>query len=107
MTNIRVLLVAQSPVLRFGIRGILESVLPLETVLEAGGALEASAIAPAADPSIIVIHDALPGITGDVTAKMLRELQPKAKIVLMSDNVGREHVIASIQNGADALLSMA
>jgi DNA-binding NarL/FixJ family response regulator len=102
-----VLLVAQSPVLRYGIRGILETVLALGTVTEAGGAIEAAASIASASPSVIVIHDALPGVTGDVTARMLRELQPGATIVILSDDVGDAHVIAAARLGADALLPTA
>ena len=105
--SFRLLLVAQSPVLRFGIRSVLESVVTIDAYAEASGALEAAAAARAAQPDLVVIHDALPGLTGTVAAGMLRQLLPHARIVLMSDDVEERHRAAAIRAGADSLLSMA
>jgi len=107
MATARVLLVAQSPVLCYGIRTVLESALTVEQVAEATGALEAAARAQSLDPDLVVIHDALPGVKGDVTALLMRRLRPHATIVIMSDDAGESHRAKSIRNGADALLSMA
>ena len=105
--SFRVLLVAQSPVLRFGIRTVLESVVTLQAHTEVPGALEAAAAARAAQPNLVVIHDALPGVTGTVATAMLRQFLPDARIVLMSDDVEERHRAAAIRTGADSLLSMA
>lgn len=104
MDTTRILLVAQSPVLRCGIRGILENALRVEHLVEAGSALDAAPLVSAADPTLIVIQDALPGVTGVVAAKMLRSIQPTAKIVVLSERTDDEHVISAIRHGADALL---
>jgi DNA-binding NarL/FixJ family response regulator len=101
------LLVAQSPVLRFGIRGVIDTVLALGAVTEAAGAIEAARSIAGALPSVIVIHDALPGVTADVAAWMLRDLHPGATIVILSDDVGDAHHIAAARLGADALLPTA
>jgi DNA-binding NarL/FixJ family response regulator len=106
-TRYRVLLVAQSPVLRFGIRTVLESVVTLDAFMEASGALEAAAAARTAQRDLVVIHDALPGVTGIVATTMLRHICPHARIVLMSDDVDDRHRTAAMQAGADSLLSMA
>lgn len=107
MIPVRVLLVAQSPVLRYGIRGTLESVLSLETVVEASGALEAAALLRSARPALIVIHDALPGVTANATAKMLQDLLPGATIAILSDQADEGHRSEAEQHGAAALISMA
>jgi DNA-binding NarL/FixJ family response regulator len=106
-TPYRVLLVAQSPVLRFGIRTVLESAVSLETVTEAAGVLEAVAQSRAGQTDFVVIHDALPGVTGTVAAGMLRRLFPQARIVLMSDDVDERHRAEALRAGVDNLLSMA
>jgi DNA-binding NarL/FixJ family response regulator len=102
-----VLLVAQSPVLCYGIRTVLETVLPLDDVTEATGALEAAGYAGSRCFDLIVIHDALPAVTGDVTTTMLRRLRPVATIVVMSDDDCAAHRDRVIANGANALFSMA
>jgi DNA-binding NarL/FixJ family response regulator len=107
MSAVRVLLIAQSPVLRYGIRGTLESVVTLDDVVEASGALEAAALLNEASPALIVIHDALPGVTANVTAKMLQELRPGSTIAILSDHVGEGHLAAAERHGATALISLA
>lgn len=107
MSNIRLLLVAQSPVLRYGIRIILEEVATLEHVAEANDALQAGAVAARFDPDMIVIQYALPGVSGALAARLLRERRPRAKIVILSDYTAEADVLHALQNGADALLSLA
>lgn len=107
MSTVRLLLVAQSPVLRFGIRGTLEQVLPLDEVIEATGALEAAPIHERVRPDLTVIHDALPGVNANVTAKMLQELRPGSTILILSDHAGDGHAAAAEQHGATALISLA
>jgi DNA-binding NarL/FixJ family response regulator len=94
-------------VLRFGIRTVLESVVTLDAFMEASGALEAAAAARTDQPDLVVLHDALPGVTGIVATTMLRHIRPHARIVLMSDDVDGQHRTAALQAGADSLLSMA
>jgi DNA-binding NarL/FixJ family response regulator len=107
MDGVRVLLLAQSPVLRFGIRGILDGVLDIGEVAEADNALDAAASAQAFDPDLIVIQYALPGVNGMLAARMLRDLVPRAKIAVLSDYLSDADIVLALRHGADALLSAA
>jgi DNA-binding NarL/FixJ family response regulator len=104
MAFARVLLIAQSPVLRIGIRGILESTFHAGEIVEADGAVESIAPIAAAKPDLVIIQDALPGITGTVAAHMVRELRPGAAIIVLSDHVSDVAVAVARSHGADALL---
>ena len=65
--QVRVLLVAQSPVLRIGLQGVLEAE-DYRIVAEAQNGLEATALASSHQPSLAVIQDALRGVSGVVAA---------------------------------------
>lgn len=107
MSDRRLLLVAQSPVLRYGIRTILDELVPIDNVTEAGDALEAGTVAAAVDPHLIVIQYALPGVNGALAARLLRERCPDARIAILSDYTAERDVLRALQNGADALLPAA
>src|SRR4051794_18087223 len=92
MERHRLLLIAQSPVLRMGIRAILENVVEFEHVLECGNALEAVPLLEAGAPDVVLIQDTLPGVTGRLVADIARQKRPGAAIVLLVDTQhgGRE-----------------
>lgn len=107
MAPVRVLLLAQSPVLRFGIRGILDNAFAIERVTESDNALDAAAIAQPFTPDLIVIQYALPGVNGMLAARMLRDLVPRARIAILSDFTGDADLVQAVRHGADALLPAA
>lgn len=104
MVPLRVLLVAQSPVLRIGIRGLLENAFAVSEIAEADGALESVTLLAAARPDLVIIQDALPGVTGVVAARMVRQFRPRVAILVLSDHVNETAVSVATRHGADALL---
>lgn len=107
MAPVRVLLLAQSPVLRFGIQGILDHAFAIERVAESDNALDAASLAQEFDPQLVVIQYALPGVNGMLAARMLRDLVPNARIAILSDFTDDADKVQAIRHGADALLSAA
>jgi DNA-binding NarL/FixJ family response regulator len=102
----RVLLVAQSPVLRIGLQGVLETE-GYRIVAEAPNALEATALAGSHQPSLAVIQDALRGVSGVVAARAVREVSPRTRVVVLTDEVNDERIVAAVVHGVDALLPSA
>ena len=103
----RVLLVAQSPVLRVGIQGVLETAGGFQVVAEAQNGLEAAACVATCEPSIVIIQDALRGVSGVAVARAVRELCSRARIVVLTDEVDDARIVAAVVHGADALLPAA
>lgn len=101
----QLLLLAQSPVLRLGLRGILETALPIDQVIEASNALEALQAVQSSAPVLTIIQDSLPGVTGVVAARMCRELHPASVIIVLSEQSGKERVQIASDFGANALLA--
>jgi DNA-binding NarL/FixJ family response regulator len=106
-THVRMALVARSPVLRIGIQGVLETDGRYRIVAEAENGLEAAAVASAYQPTAYVIQDALRGVSGVVVARAVREISPRAGILVLTDEVDDERIVAAVVHGVDALLPAA
>ncbi|HKG25089.1 MAG TPA: response regulator, partial [Thermomicrobiales bacterium] len=103
----RVLLVAQSPVLRIGIQGVIEAGEDFRIVAEAENGLQATAMAASHLPTLAIIQDALRGVSGVVVARAVRDVSPRTRIVVLTDEVDDERVVAAVVHGVDALLPAA
>lgn len=103
----RVLLVAQSPVLRIGIQGVLEAGKAYRVVAEAQNGLEAAALAMSHQPPIAVIQDALRGVSGIVAARAVREVSPRTRILVLTDEVDDDRIVSAVIHGVDSLLPAA
>lgn len=107
MTPNRLLLIAQSPVLRYGIQTLVESNGPVGEVAEAGNALDVYGIAPRFAPDLVIVQDALPGVTGMLSARMIRQLTPATHVIVLADDVELAERAAGGTDSVDALLPMA
>jgi DNA-binding NarL/FixJ family response regulator len=103
----RALLIAQSPVLRIGIQGVLEAGDDVRVVAEAENGLQATALAETHEPQLAIIQDALRGVSGVVVARAIRDVSPKTRIVVLSEDESDARIVAAIVHGADALLPAA
>lgn len=103
----RVLLVAQSPVLRIGIQMVLEARDDHRIVAEAENGLQATALAASHEPTLAVIQDALRGVSGVVVARAIRDVAPRTRLVVLTDEVDDERIVAAVVHGVDALLPSA
>jgi DNA-binding NarL/FixJ family response regulator len=103
----RVLLVAQSPVLRIGIQGVLEAGNDHRIVAEAENGLQAAALAASHQPTLAVIQDALRGVSGVVVARSVRDVSPRTRIVVLTDDVDDARIVAAVVHGVDSLLPAA
>ena len=93
--------------LRFGIRCLVESSFTVDQVAEAEHSLAAYALAPHFAPDLAIVQDALPGVTGMMSARMLRQLLPAACVIVLADNPELAARAAGDARGVDALLPTA
>jgi DNA-binding NarL/FixJ family response regulator len=98
---IRVLLVDDHPVLRDGLKSLLNRESDIEVVGDAGDGREAIALTQELKPDIVVTDIAMPGLNGIESVRALRQEHPHLKIVILSMYANQEYVIQALQAGAN------
>ena len=107
MTPNRLLLIARSPVFRFGIQILVESSCRVGEIAEAENTLDVYTTASRFGPDLVIMQDALPGVTGMTSARMIRQLAPAARVIVLADNVELAERTAGETFAVDALLPTA
>jgi DNA-binding NarL/FixJ family response regulator len=99
--SITILLVDDHPVLREGLRAILEAQSGLEIVGEADNGREAIRECQRLRPDVVVMDIAMPEINGIDAARAMRENGPLPRIVMLSMHAHTEYIFRALQAGAD------
>ena len=103
-TTARILLVDDHPMMRRGLRDLLELENDLEVVGEAGNGEDAIAIAQQTEPDLILMDLNVPGIDGLETTRRMRDVDIDARIVMFTVSDEQGHVLEALRNGADGYL---
>jgi two-component system nitrate/nitrite response regulator NarL len=100
----RILLVDDHPMMRRGLRDLLELENDLEVVAEAGNGEDAIALAQQTEPDLILMDLNMPGIDGLETTRRMRDVDIDARIVMFTVSDEQGHVLEALRNGADGYL---
>jgi DNA-binding NarL/FixJ family response regulator len=101
---IRVLLVDDHPVVRHGLRGMLESEPDLTVVGEAGNGAEGVELARREQPDIVLMDLRMPGGDGvEATGALLAEL-PRTRVVVLTTYESDRDILRAIEAGASGYL---
>lgn len=99
-----ILIVDDHPLLRKGLRQLLEFEDDLEVVAEASSGREAIEIATANEPDLIILDLNMQGMDGLETLRALREAGVNSRIVMLTVSDSEEDVVLAISYGADGYL---
>lgn len=100
--SLRVILADDHPVVRHGLRALLELERDLSVVGEAGGGHEAVALVDRLHPNVLVVDLRMPGLGGIEVARQVAKRAPHTKIVVLSMYADESHVLEALQNGVAA-----
>ncbi|OLF09314.1 DNA-binding response regulator [Actinophytocola xinjiangensis] len=101
---IRIMLVDDHPVVREGLRGMLESEPDLTVVGEAGSGEEAVALARAVTSDVILMDLRMPGLDGvGATARILAE-SDRARVVVLTTYETDADILRAVEAGAAGYL---
>jgi DNA-binding NarL/FixJ family response regulator len=104
---VRILIADDHPVVREGLRAILNRQPDMEVVAEAGNSAEAVEQFLRHLPDITLLDLRMPGQDGAATVSTIRSRFPAAKIVIMSAYEGEEEVCTAILAGAQGFVPKA
>jgi CheY-like chemotaxis protein len=107
LTPSRLLLIAQSPVWRYALRMVVQSTWPQVESAEAEHALASFKTAPDFGPDLTIIQDALPGVSGLIAGRMVRQLAPEGRVIVLTDEVDVALGAVGGAGGVDAVLPSA
>ncbi len=100
MKPIRIVLADDHPMLRSGIRAILQEVPGAEVLGEAGDGHEALALVEKNRPTLLVTDIAMPGLNGlDLAARVVKDM-PEVRVIVLSMHSSEQYVRRAMQAGA-------
>ena len=101
-TNIKLLLVEDHKLMRFGLKSLFEEQEGLEVASEAQNGKDAIEKYKTTHPDVTLMDIGLPDMSGIEAAKQILELNTNAKIIMLTSHLSEEEVVDSIKSGACA-----
>ena len=100
MSRTTILLADDHPVVRQGLRALLESEPEFAVVGEASDGLEAVGLVERLKPNVLVLDLMMPGLNGLEVARQVRQRAPKTRVVFLSIHANEAYVLEALRNGA-------
>jgi DNA-binding NarL/FixJ family response regulator len=104
MSVTRVLLVDDHPVVRAGIRNLLEKAPDIEVVGEASNGEEAIRMVENLTPDVLLLDMEMPGLNGSEVAQHLQAAGSSVKILALSAHDDKQYIQQLLANGAAGYL---
>jgi len=104
MSPVRILVVDDHPVVRDGLRLMIETQHDMKVVAEAASGEEALAAFAKHQPDVVVMDLRLPGISGADTAAALRGRYPAARVIILTSYGQDADVRSALKAGVRAYL---
>ena len=99
---ISILLADDHPVVRRGLRALLEAVAEFRVVGETGDGLEVVRLVEELRPQVLVLDLMMPGVGGLEVARQVNLRFPTTKVVILSMHANEAYVLEALRNGASA-----
>lgn len=104
MSPIRVILADDHPVVRDGIRKLLDEAVGIDVVGEASNGAEALELVLAQKPDVLLLDMELPVMSGDEVAQKINESGSDVRILVLSAHDDREYIQQLLAKGASGYL---
>jgi two-component system, NarL family, response regulator len=103
-TTIRVILVDDHPVVRFGLAAIIGLQPDMAVVAEAGSGEEACSICAKQPADVVLMDLRLPGLSGVEAIRAIRKERPKLRFIVLTTYDGDEDIHRALEAGAQAYI---
>ncbi|MBL6765002.1 MAG: response regulator transcription factor [Verrucomicrobiae bacterium] len=104
MRKVTLIIAEDHPLVRRGIRGLLESQADFEVIGEADNGIEALRLIEELSPDIFISDVVMPGMTGIEVLRHTRRLNPQPRAVFMSLYDNEVYIWSALRNGANAYI---
>src|SRR6266496_1436778 len=101
---VRVIVVDDHPVVRFGLAAIIGLQPDMAVVAEAGTGEEACAVCSRFPADVVLMDLRLPGLSGVEAIRRIRDLHPKLRFIVLTTYEGDEDIHRALAAGAQAYL---
>ena len=101
---IRLLVADDHPVVRFGVKNMLNHEPGFEVVSEAGDGDEAITQALEHEPDILLLDLQMPRLPGLEAMRAIMSKSPRVKIILLTSTISSQQVIEALQIGARGIV---
>lgn len=98
--HVTVLLADDHPIVRQGLRHLLETQPEFKIVGEASDGLEASQMAERYRPDVLVVDMMMPGLNGLEVTRQVRQRSPATRIIILSMHNNDAYVLQALKGGA-------
>lgn len=102
--TVHILIVDDHPVVRFGLRSMLEAYDDLRVVGEAGSGDEAIVLAAATRPHVVLMDLRMPGTDGATATARIRQEHPGIRVLVLTTYEGDADILPAIEAGATGYL---
>ena len=102
--HVKVLIVDDHPVVRTGLRGMLESQQCLEVVGEAEDGEEAVKLTEQLSPNVVLMDLRMPGMSGVTATAQIKERMPHANVLVLSTYDSSADILRAVEAGATGYL---
>ncbi|HEU4634979.1 MAG TPA: response regulator transcription factor [Edaphobacter sp.] len=103
-TRIRVVVADDHPVVRFGVRNMLEHDAAFQIVGEAGDGDEAITQTLELEPDVLLLDVQMPRLPGLEAMRAIMDRSPRVKIIILTSTVSTQQVIEALQIGARGIV---
>ena len=100
MNKTRIVLADDHPVVRHGVRSLLQSDADLAVVGEASDGIETVQMVEKLQPDILVVDLMIPGLNGLEITRQAKQRSPGTRIIILSMHANEPYVLEALKNGA-------
>jgi NarL family two-component system response regulator LiaR len=97
---ITILIVDDHPIVRQGVRTLLDMYLDLQVVGEAESAEAALPLVEELVPDVVLLDLVLPGINGVEATRQIKRISPRTQVVVLTSYAEDEHIFPALRAGA-------
>jgi len=98
--SVAIILVDDHPIVRQGLRSLLESNPEFNIAGEAGDGIEALKLTDRFKPDILVVDLMMPGLNGLEVLRQVKHISPKTQVIILSMQSASPYVMEALKHGA-------